>query len=58
MASVCEHSSEPSGSITGRKSLDQLRNYQLLMEDSAPCVKSVMWLALKQLYLKLSVQKL
>jgi hypothetical protein len=52
VASACEHSSEPLGSIKGRIFLDQLSNYQLLMEDSVSCVKSVMRLALKRVKLK------
>jgi hypothetical protein len=36
VAGFCDLPNEPSASINSRKFLDQLRNYQLLREDSVP----------------------
>jgi hypothetical protein len=36
VAGSCEHDNEPSGSIKGREFLDQLSDYQLHENDSAP----------------------
>jgi hypothetical protein len=37
----CEHSEEPSGSIKGRKFLDQMSDYHLFKKGSAPLNQSV-----------------
>jgi hypothetical protein len=36
VAGCCEHGNEPPGSIKGEEFLDQLSDYKLLKNDSAP----------------------
>jgi hypothetical protein len=44
VAGSCEHGSGHSVSIKGAKFLDQLSDYELLKEDSAPWSYLVVWL--------------